>query len=212
MARKTKKYSFQRNKKKTLAWVIGVIAVIAAIIIGVLVYNSTLSGDIEVPAPDAAKLNNIAENWKVLESNTDKFLNYYSGSEGGVDGNGATMLAFIGSEVAEEVYVYIKPVALGVALENVGQYARPSIFNVDLGQLFAGEIDLNSTTVAIQAGNENALIYLVDYDAENLDASALDAVIAELEAIIAAGPVVTEEAPAEEVPAEETAEEAPAAE
>ena len=64
-----------------------------------------------------------------------------------------------------------------------------------------------SQTVAIQAGNENALVYLVDYDAEKLDASALDAVIAELEAIIAAGPVVTEEAPAEE-----TAEEAPAAE
>jgi len=46
MAHKTKKYSFQRNKKKTLAWVIGIVAVIAAIVIGVLVYNSTLSGDI----------------------------------------------------------------------------------------------------------------------------------------------------------------------
>ena len=97
MARKTKKYSFQRNKKKTLAWVIGIVAVIAAIVIGVLVYNSTLTGDIEVPAPDAAKLNNIAENWKVLESNTDKFMNYYAGSEDGTDGNGATMLAYLGS-------------------------------------------------------------------------------------------------------------------
>lgn len=207
MARKTKKYSFQRNKKKTLAWVIGVIAVIAAIVIGVLVYNSTLSGDIEVTVPDAAKLNNIAENWKVLESNTDKFMNYYSGSEDGTDGNGATMLAYIGSEAADEVYVYIKPAQLGIEPETVGQYARPSIFTVDLGQLFAGEIDMSSTTVAIQAGNENALIYLVDYDAQAQDASALDAVIAELEAIIAAGPVVTEEAPAEE-----TAEETPAAE
>ena len=207
MARKTKKYSFQRNKKKTLAWVIGIVAVIAAIVIGVLVYNSTLTGDIEVPAPDAAKLNNIAENWKVLESNTDKFMNYYAGSEDGTDGNGATMLAYLGSEVAEEIYVYIKPAQLGIAPENVGQYARPSIFTVDLGQLFSGEISLSTTTVAIQAGNENALVYLVDYDAEKLDASALDAVIAELEAIIAAGPVVTEEAPAEEA-----AEEAPAAE
>lgn len=207
MARKTKKYSFQRNKKKTLAWVIGVIAVIAAIVIGVLVYNSTLSGDIEVTVPDAAKLNNIADNWKVLESNTDKFMNYYSGSEDGTDGNGATMLAYIGSEAADEVYVYIKPAQLGIEPETVGQYARPSIFTVDLGQLFAGEIDMSSTTVAIQAGNENALIYLVDYDAQAQDASALDAVIAELEAIIAAGPVVTEEATAEEA-----TEEAPAAE
>ena len=206
MARKTKKYSFQRNKKKTLAWVIGIVAVIAAIVIGVLVYNSTLTGDIEVPAPDAAKMNNIADNWQILNSHTDKFLNY-SGTEEGVDANGATMLAFIGSEVAEEVYVYIKPAALGIAPENVGQYARPSIFTVDLGQLFSGEISLDTTTVAIQAGNENALVYLVDYDAQTVDASALDAVIAELEAIIAAGPVVTEEAPAEEA-----AEEAPAAE
>ena len=205
MARKTKKYSFQRNKKKTLAWVIGVIAVIAAIVIGVLVYNSTLSGDIAVPAPDAAKLNNIADNWKVLESNTDKFINYYASSEDGTDGNGATMLLYTGSEHADEAYVYIKPAQLGITPENVGQYARPSIFTVDLGQLFSGEISLNATTVALQAGNENCLIYLVDYDAPAQDASALDAVIAELEAIIAAGPVVTEEAPAEtteEVPAE----------
>ena len=200
MARKTKKYSFQRNKKKTLAWVIGIVAVIAAIVIGVVVYNNSLTGEIEVPAPDAAKLNNIAENWKVLESNTDKFLNYYAGSENGTDSNGATMLAYLGSEVADEVYVYIKPAQLGVTPENVGQYARPSIFTVDLGKLFAGEVSLNTTTVAIQAGNENALVYVVDYDAQTVDASALDAVIAELEAIIAAGPVVTE------TPAEETTE------
>lgn len=205
MAHKSKKYSFQRNKKKTLAWVIGVVAVIAAIVIGVLVYSSTLSGDIDVPAPDAAKLNNIADNWKVLESNTDKFLNYYASSEDGTDGNGATMLVYTGSEHADEVYIYIKPAQLGVTPENVGQYARPNIFTVDLGQLFAGEVSLSATTVALQAGNENCLIYLVDYDAPAQDASALDAVIAELEAIIAAGPVVTEEAPAEtteEVPAE----------
>ena len=37
-----KKYSFQRNKKKTLGWVIGVVAVIAAIVIGVVVYNNSL--------------------------------------------------------------------------------------------------------------------------------------------------------------------------
>nr|MBR4279643.1 hypothetical protein [Clostridia bacterium] len=198
MARKTKKYSFQRNKKKTLAWVIGIVTVIAAIVIGVVVYNSTLTGEIEVPAPDAAKLNNIAENWKVLESNTDKFLNYYSGSEDGTDGNGATMLAYMSSEAADEVYVYIKPAQLGVSPDTVGQYARPSIFTVDLGQLFAGEVSLSSTTVAIQAGDENVLIYLVDYDAKAVDASVMDAVIAELEAIIAAGPVVTETAEAAE--------------
>ena len=197
MARKTKKYSFQRNKKKTLAWVIGIVAAIAAIIIGVVVYNSTLTGDVEVPAPDAAKLSNIAQNWQVLESHTDKFINYY-GSEDGTNSGDATLLAYLGSEVVDVAYIYIKPTELGVAPDNIGQYARPSIFNVDLGQLFSGEISLSSTTLAMQAGNEECLIYLEDYDAQTLDASVMDAVIAELEAIIAAGPVVTEETPAEE--------------
>ena len=95
MAHKTKKYSFQRNKKKTLAWVIGIVAVIAAIVIGVLVYNSTLSGDIEVPAPDAAKMNNIADNWQTLATHTDKVTNEYAMYYAeGVDENGATVLTY----------------------------------------------------------------------------------------------------------------------
>lgn len=43
----------------------------------------------------------------------------------------------------------------------------------------------------MQTGNEYRL---VDYDAKALDASLMNAVIAVLEAIIAAGPVVTEAA------------------
>lgn len=201
MARKSsKKYSFQRNKKKTLAWIIGVIAVIAVIVIGVVVYNNSTTGDIKVSAPAAESLNNIAENWKVLETNTDKFLNYYSGSEDGTDGNGGTMLAYTGSEYADAAYIYVKPANYFETIEDMGMYARPNIFSVDLGQLFSGAIDMKDTTVALQAGNENCLIYVEDYSAANLDDSALHGVIAELEALIAAGPVVTEE------PADESAE------
>ena len=75
---------------------------------------------------------------------------------------------------------------------------EPNIFTTDLGQLFSGEISLSNTTVALQSGNENCLIYVEDYDAEKVDDSALAAVVAELEAIIAQGPLVVEEAPAEE--------------
>lgn len=210
MARKsTKKYSFQRNKKKTLAWIIGVVAVIAVIVIGVVVYNNSTTGDIKVTSPAAESLNNIAENWQVLETNTDKFLNYYAGSEDGTDGNGGTMLAYFGSEYADMVYIYVKTANYFETVEDMGLYARPNIFTVDLGQLFSGEIDLKDTTVALQAGNENCMIYLEDYSAENLDDSALHGVIAELEALIAAGPVVTEE-PVEESAetVEETVEEA----
>ena len=198
MARKSnKKYSFQRNKKKALAWIIGVIALIAAIAIGVVVYNNSTTGEIAVAAPAAESLNNIAENWRVLESNTDTFVNYYAGTEDGTDGNGGTMLYYTGSEHADIVYIYIKTANYFDAIENEGIYARPNIFKVDLGQLFSGAISLKDTTVALQGGNENCLVYLEDYSAENIDDSALNAVIAELEAIIAAGPVVAEE-PAEE--------------
>ncbi len=188
-----KKYSFQRNHKKTLGWVIAIVAVIAAIVIGIVVYNNSTSGTIKVKAPADASLNNIAENWKVLESNTDKFLNFYASSEDGTNGNGGTMLAYSGSEAADLVYIYIKPADFVQTITNEGRYVHPNIFSADLGQLFSGEISLKDTTVALSAGNDNCLIYLEDYKAEAIDDSAMSKVIAELEAIIAAGPVVTEE-------------------
>lgn len=191
------KYGFQRNRKKALGWIIGIAVVIAAIIIGIVVYNNSLTGSIAVGAPSDESLNNIAENWRVLESHTDKFINYYGSAEDGTNGNGATMLFYVGSEAADAVYIYIQPAQFLEAVTNEGQYARASLFTSDLGKLFSGEISLTATTVALQAGNENCLIYLEDYNAEALDDSAMAKVIAELEAIIAAGPVVTE-APAEE--------------
>ncbi len=199
----SKKYSFQRSSKKTLTWVIAVVAVIAAIIIGVVVYNNSLTGKIKVTAPAEASLNNIADNWNILASHTDQFTNYYASSADGTNGNGGTMLLYSGSEAADLVYVYIKPTEFYEEILNDGMYARASVFNVDLGQLFAGEIDLSDTTVALQAGNDKAMIYLEDYSAEKLDDSAMAAVIAELEAVIASGPAL----PAENVEeADETAE------
>lgn len=191
--KRNQKYGFQRNRKKTLGWIIGIAAVIIVLVVGVVVYNNSTTGTIQVAAPADASLNNIAENWRVLESHTDSFLNYYASSEDGTNGNGGTMLAYYGSENADVVYIYIKPTDFVEEIANEGLYARPNIFSTDLGQLFSGEVSLKSTTVALQAGNENCLIYLEDYNAEVVDDSAMTKVIAELEAIIAAGPVVTEE-------------------
>ena len=193
-----KKYSFQRNKKKTLTWVIAIVAVIAVIAIGVVIYNGTTSGDVKVnPLPDAA-LNNIAENAAILKTHTDKFMDYYEAYGMEASEIGATMLMYLGSDVVDVAYIYIKPVEQGMEVTNDGMFARPNIFTTDLGQLFSGEISLSNTTVALQSGNENCLIYVEDYDAEKVDDSALAAVVAELEAIIAQGPLVVEEAPAEE--------------
>ncbi len=199
----SKKYSFQRNQKKTLGWVIAIVAVIAVIVIGIVVYNNSTTGKIEVKAPADASLNNIAENWKVLESNTDKFINFYASSEDGTNGNGGTMLAYSGSEAADLVYIYIKPAEFLETVTNEGSYARPNIFSTDLGQLFSGEISLKDTTVILSAGNDNCLISLRDDKAEAIDDSAMSKVIAELETIIAAGPVVPEEPAEPTEPAEE---------
>ena len=202
----SKKYGFQRNKKKTLGWIIGVVAVIAAIIIGVAIYNGTLSGSVKVTAPAEASLNNIGENWQTLASHTDKVTNEYAIYYAeGADENGATVLTYT-TDLVDVAQIYIKPAALLDAVETRGDYSRASIFDVDLGQLFAGEVDLGATVMTLQAGNDSALVFVAQYDAETMDDSALHAVIAELEAIIAQGPVVTEEAPAEETPAEETTE------
>ena len=196
MAHKSsKKYGFQRNRKKTMNWLIAIAAVIVVLVIGVVVYNNSTTGTIKVAAPADTSLNNIALNWRVLESHTDSFLNYYASSEDGTNGNGGTMLAYFGSENADMVYIYIKPTDFVEKIANEGMYARPNIFSTDLGKLFSGEISLKDATVALQAGNENCLIYLEDSKAQTLDDSAMGKVIAELEAIIAAGPVVTEEVP-----------------
>ena len=193
-----KKYSFQRNKKKTLTWIIAIVAVIAVIAVGIVIYNGTTSGKVEVAPLSDASLNNIAENAAVLKTHTDKILDYYEAYGMAASETGATMLMYLGSEAADVAYIYIKPAEQGMEVTNDGMFARPNIFTTDLGQLFSGEISLSNTTVALQSGNENCLIYVEDYDAEKVDDSALAAVVAELEAIIAQGPLVVEEAPAEE--------------
>ena len=202
-----KKYKFQRNKKKTLTWLIAIAAVIVIAAVGIVIYNGTTSGDIEVTPIADASLNNIAENAGILKTHTDKIMDYYELYYGMEVAEGdPTMLIYMGSEAADMVYIYVKPVEQGMTVETAGMFARPNLFSTDLGQLFSGEISLSDTTVALQSANENCLIYVEDYKAEKIDDSALATIVAELEAIIAEGPVVTEEAPAEEAPAETPAE------
>lgn len=202
----SKKYGFQRNKKTTVAWIVGIVAVIAAIVIGVVAYNNSRTGSIPVTAPAEASLNNIADNWQVLASHTDKVVNEYAYYYAeGVDENGATVLTYT-TDLIDVAQIYIKPTTMLETVETRGDYSRASIFTVDLGQLFAGEVDMDTTVMTLQAGNDNVLVFVASYDAETLDDSLLHAVIAELEAIIAEGPVVTEETVEETETAEETVE------
>ena len=198
MAKKTKKYRFQRNKKKTLAWVIGVVAVIAAIVIGVVVYNSTRTGEFDVTVPASEQLNNIAANLDVLTSHTDKF--YAVPQE-----DGSTTLQFFGSEHADTVMLYVNHGIENYTDYLYANYMLPSIFTVDLSALTSGQIDMNDYQLNIQTGNENVIIHVEKYPCETKDAAFVADILAEIEAIIAQGPVVVEEAPVEE-----TTEEVPA--
>jgi hypothetical protein len=168
-------------------------------------------GEFTVNAPADASLNNIAENWQVLATHTDKIFNEFSMYyPEGMDENGATMLTFYGSQYADRVSIYIKPTYFYSEITNEGLSVRPNIFNVDLGKLFAGEINMNTTDIAMQAGNDNCLIYVEVYGVDTVDDSVMPLVIAELEAIIAEGPVggVVPTVEATEAPAETPAEEA----
>lgn len=206
----TQKYSFQRNKKRTIGIVVAVVVLIAALAIGIVAYNNSTSGEIAVTAPTHESLNNIAANWQILAADTSNFYNYYSYNEDGTDGAGSTMMYYFGNEHADSVQIYVNTAEL---LENTtdaagaGVFTRTSLFDADLGSLFSGEIDLSAATVELQVANDNCYIYIIDYDAETLDDSVVHEIIAELEAIIAAAPPAIEnDADAETTEVTETTE------
>ena len=74
----------------------------------------------------------------------------------------------------------------------------PSIFTVDLSALTSGQIDMNDYQLNIQTGNENVILHVEKYPCETKDDAFVADILAEIEAVIAEGPVVVEEAPAEE--------------
>ena len=199
MAKKSKKYSFQRNKKKTITWIAGIVAVIVALVIGIVVYNNSRTIEFDVAVPEAEKLNYIAENLDVLTSHTDKFDAY-------PQEDGSTTLNFKASEQALSVTLFVNN-----GIENPSEFCYsvlllPNIFTAPIGT------DMKAGEISIQTGNENLMIRVNDYPVEAADATVVDAIIAELEAIIAEGPVVTETTEATEDATEATEDAAEATE
>ena len=73
-------------------------------------YDNYVYGEFEVAAPSNEQLNNIADNWAILDTHTDKFLNYYTlmgVSTDGTDGAGNVALIYTGSENVEEVSIQV---------------------------------------------------------------------------------------------------------
>ena len=199
----TTKYNFQKKKVSPKMLLI-ILAVIVVAAIGLKVaYDKHLTGEFEVAAPTAEQMANISDNWEILNTHTDKIMNYYGMfgmTEDGTDGNGNVLLLYTGHEGIEEISIQILAAQEVTDVNATGAFARTG-----LADFINGVAPWNQATKQIVAENGKCAIVIYDEATEALDGAILAEVVAELEAIIAEGPVVTEEAPAEtteEVPAE----------
>ena len=203
-----KKYGFQKKHISMKALLIALAVIVVAGIGLKIAYDNYVYGEFEVAVPSNEQLNNIADNWAILDIHTDKFINYYTmmGSADGTDGAGNVVLLYTGHEGLEEVSIQVIDVNNNDTASEAtasGAYVRTS-----LTDFINGVAPWGLETKQVIAGNGNVIISVLDQDTDALDGAILADVIAEIEAVIAEGPVVTEEAPAEE--AAETAEEVPA--
>lgn len=201
-----KKYGFQRKKisVKTLLIVLAVVIVAA---IGLkIAYDNYVYGEFEVAAPSNEQLNNIADNWAILDTHTDKFLNYYTlmGAADGTDGAGNIVLIYTGNDTVDEVSIQIIDVNNDDA--SVEATASGAFGRTTLTSFINGDAPWGQTAKQVVAQNGNVAISIYDTDADVIDGAILADILAEIEAVIAQGPVVVEE-PAEEA-AEEVTEEA----
>ncbi len=203
-----KKYGFQKKKfsVKTLLIVLAVVIVAA---IGLkIAYDNYVYGEFEVAAPTNEQLNNIAANWQLLNADAENFYNYYdyyyslmgydTSTLDGTDGSNGVHLYYIGNEAYDEVYLYINA---GEQSAETDVVAAGAFGRTTLTDFINGVAPWGQTATQVQAANANCSISVYDADGEAMDGSSLAQVIAEIEAIIAAGPAA-EEAPAEETPAE----------
>lgn len=188
-----KKYSFQKKKLnvKTLLIVLAVVIVAA---IGLkIAYDGYVSGEFDVAAPTNERLDYIADNWAILNTHTDDFMNYYTLyglSEDGTDGNGNVVLYYFGNDTADTVLLQIdttEPEATDV--QTAGVFARTSLTN-----FINGVASWGTTQMEIDVANAKLGMSIYVADAAELDDALLDEILTELEAIIAEGPVVDETA------------------
>lgn len=189
-----KKYGFQKKKisMKTLLIVLAVVVVAA---IGLkIAYDNYVYGEFEVTAPSNEQLNSIADNWAILDTHTDKFMNYYSllgYSTDGTDGAGNVMLVYTGNENVDEVSIQVIDINNNDAETEAtasGAFGRTSLTN-----FINGVAPWGQTAMQVIAQNGNLAISVYDEDVEKVDGAILADILAEIEAIIAEGPVVVEE-------------------
>lgn len=194
-----KKFRLYRKRYFLKALLIAVVAAVcivaAAIGLKVILDDYSPSGEFEVKAPTAEQMANIADNWEILNTHTDKFMNYYTlmgMSEDGTDGSGNVVLIYTGHEDIEEISIQVLTGAAMTDVTASGAYIRTSVED-----FINGVAPWNQAAKQIVATNGRCTILIYDVDTQALDGAILAEVIAELEAIIAEGPVETTETFAE---------------
>lgn len=196
----TRRKKFRLYRKRYLRKILLIVVVaavcIAAAAIGVkAILNYSPSGEFEVAVPTAEQMANIADNWEILNTHTDKILNYYTllgGSEDGTDGSGNVVLIYTGHEDIEEISILVLTGAAVTDVTASGAYICTSVED-----FINGVAPWNQAAKQIVATNGKCAIVVYDVDTQALDGAILAEVIAELEAIIAEGPVETTETFAE---------------
>lgn len=189
----SKKYSFQKKKLNTKTLLI-VLAVIIVAAIGLkIAYDHYVSGEFDVTAPANERLDHIADNWAILNTHTDDFMNYYSlygTSDDGTDGNGNVVMYYFGNDKADTVLLQIDTTEPEAAeVQTAGVFARTSLSN-----FINGVAPWGQTQMEIDVANAKLGLSIYVADADKVDDSLLDEILTELEAIIEEGPVVEEEA------------------
>lgn len=188
--KKTQKYGFQK-KKINLKTLLIVLAVVVVAGIGLkIAYDNYVYGEIKVTAPTSEQLNNIADNWELLNADTTNFYNYYDyyyamlGYENdGTDGSNGVHLYYLGNEKADEVYLYIY---LGEATTEPDVTAAGAYGRTTLTSFINGEAPWGQTAMQLQASNNvNISISVYDADVEEVSDELLGEVIAEIETLIA---------------------------
>ena len=187
----SKKYSFQKKKLSTKTLLI-ILAVIIVAAIGLKIgYDHYVTGEFDVAAPTNERLDNIADNWAILNTHTDDFMNYYTMyglSEDGTDGNGNAVLYYVGNETADTVLLQINTNEVEAEeVQAAGVFARTSLSN-----FINGVAPWGQTQMEIDVANAKLVMQIYVADADTLDDALLEQVLTELEAIIAEGPVEVE--------------------
>ena len=188
-----KKYGFQKKKLSLKALLI-ILAVVVVAGIGLKVaYDDYIYGEFEVEAPAAATMNNIVDNWAILNTHTDKFMNYYSlmgYSADGTDGNGGMVFYYVGNDKVDQVVLEMNTLGTddpATPVEAVGAFGRTS-----LTDFINGVAPWGQTAKQFVVGTENISIAIYKENAADLDASIVNEILAEIEAVIASGPVIPE--------------------